>query len=288
MDFTSSGLIAQVKRRAAIPISQNLYSENDIISILNEELQNRIVPWITSLREDYFLEDVEYDTGESINEFEIPRNAIGGKIKSVSVWNNDKMSYPLLKTDENTLFDTRSGYRIENNKVKLYITKITSGKIKISYYKRPNEIVDYTKAGLITSVGTGVITVATMPAEITNGSDIDISCGQTPFEVNFSGQATVGVSTYTISSTAGVSVGDYVSAKGKSIFAQIPQEVIPLLCQASALRMAEYGGDYNAFQAALATYQQMESDSRNLLVPKVEFTTKKILARLKLSRWLWT
>ena len=288
MDFTSSGLIAQVKRRAAIPISQNLYTSDDIISILNEELQNRIVPWITSLREDYFLEEVEYDTGESITEFEIPRSSIGGKIKSVSVWNNDKMSYPLIKTDENTLFDSRNGYRIENNKVKLYITKIVSGKIKISYYKRPNEIIDYTKAGLITSVSSGTITVATMPAEITSGSDVDVSCGETPFEVKFSGEATNGVNTYSISDTSGISVGDYVSLKGKSIFAQIPQEVIPLLCQAATLRMMEYSGDYNAFQAALATYQQMESDSRNLLVPKVEFPTKKILGRLRLSRWLWT
>lgn len=288
MDFTSSGLISQVKRRAAIPISQNLYNESDIISILNEELQNRIVPWITSLREDYFLEEVEYDTGESINEFEIPREAVGGKIKSVSVWQNDKMSYPLLKTDENTLFDSRSGYRIENNKVKLYITKITSGKIRISYYKRPNEIVDYTKAGLITAVSTGTITVSTMPAEITTGDIVDVSCGKTPFEVVFSGQATNGVNSYSVSNAENISIGDYVSLSGKSIFAQIPQEVIPLLCQAVTLRMMEYSGDYNAFQAALATYQQMENDSRNLLVPKVEFPTKKILGRLKLSRWLWT
>ncbi|CAB4157320.1 hypothetical protein UFOVP683_15 [uncultured Caudovirales phage] len=288
MDFTSSGLIAQVKRRAAIPISQNLYTNDDIISILNEELQNRIVPWITSLREDYFLEEAEYSTGESIMEFEIPRDAIGGKIKSVSVWNNDKMSYPLLKTDENTLFDSRNGYRIENNKVKLYITKITSGKIRISYYKRPNEIVDYTKAGLITSVSSGSFTVATAPAEIITGNTIDISCGQTPFEVVSSASVTVNVNTYSVSSTTGISVGDYASLTKKSIFAQIPQEVIPLLCQACTLRMMEYSGDYNAFQAALATYQQMENDSRNLLVPKVEFPTKKILGRLKLSRWLWS
>jgi hypothetical protein len=288
MDFTSSGLIAQVKRRAAIPVSQNLYTNDDIISILNEELQNRIVPWITSLREDYFLEETEYSTGESITEFEIPRDAIGGKIKSVSVWNNDKMSYPLLKTDENTLFDSRNGYRIENNKVKLYITKITSGKIRISYYKRPNEIVDYTKAGLITSVSSGSFTVATAPAEIITGNTIDISCGQTPFEVVSSASVTVNVNTYSVSSTTGISVGDYASLTKKSIFAQIPQEVIPLLCQACTLRMMEYSGDYNAFQAALATYQQMENDSRNLLVPKVEFPTKKILGRLKLSRWLWS
>ena len=270
MDFTSSGLIAQVKRRAAIPISQNLYTNDDIISILNEELQNRIVPWITSLREDYFLEETEYSTGESIMEFEIPRDAIGGKIKSVSVWNNDKMSYPLLKTDENTLFDSRNGYRIENNKVKLYITKITSGKIRISYYKRPNEIVDYTKAGLITSVSSGSFTVATAPAEIITGNTIDISCGQTPFEVVSSASVTVNVNTYSVSSTTGISVGDYASLTKKSIFAQIPQEVIPLLCQACTLRMMEYSGDYNAF------------------VPKVEFPTKKILGRLKLSRWLWS
>ena len=46
MDFTSTGLIAQIKRRALIPTSQNLFTSSDIIDMLNEELQNRIVPYI--------------------------------------------------------------------------------------------------------------------------------------------------------------------------------------------------------------------------------------------------
>lgn len=288
MDFTSSGLITQIKRRAAIPISQNLYSNDDLIAILNEELQNRIVPWITSLREDYFLTDISYDTGEEITEFNIPRDSIGGKVKNVSIWNNDKMSYVLLKTDENTLFDSRSGYRIENGKIKLYVNKIVSGKLKISYYKRPNEIVSSLESALVSSVSTGSLSVATTPAEIITGSIIDVSSGKTPFEVKFSGAVTVSVSTYSISDTTGIEKGDYVSLNGKSIFAQIPQEVIPLLCQACVLRIMEYSGDYNGFQAALATYQQMESDSRNLLVPKVEFPVKKTLNRLGLTRWLWS
>jgi hypothetical protein len=288
MDFTSSGLITQIKRRAAIPISQNLYSNDDLIAILNEELQNRIVPWITSLREDYFLTDTSYATGEEITEFSIPRDSIGGKVKNVSIWNNDKMSYILLKADENTLFDSRSGYRIENGKIKLYANKIINGTLKISYYKRPNEIVSSLNAALVSSVSTGNLSVATTPAEITTGSSIDVSSGKTPFEVKFSGPVTVSVSTYSISDTEGIESGDYVSLKGKSIFAQIPQEVIPLLCQACVLRIMEYSGDYSGFQAALATYQQMESDSRNLLIPKVEFPVKKTLNRLGLTRWLWS
>jgi hypothetical protein len=288
MDFTSSGLITQIKRRAAIPISQNLYSNNDLISILNEELQNRIVPWITSLREDYFLDDVSYATGENITEFDIPRDSIGGKVKNVSIWNNDRMSYVLIKTNEDTLFDSRGGYRIENNKIRLYSNKITSGTLKISYYKRPNEIVDPIYAALISSVSSVSVTVATTPAEIITGRIIDISAGKTPFEVKFSGAVTVSSSTYSISSTTGIESGDYVSLNGKSVFAQIPQEIIPLLCQACVLRIMEYSGDYAGFQASLATYQQMESDSRNLLVPKVEFPVKKTLNRLGLTRWLWS
>ncbi len=88
MDFTSTGLIAQIKRRALIPTSQNLFSNSDFIDMLNEELQNRIVTYIMSVREDYLLKYNDILQDGSTKEFTIPYNAIGNKLNSVSLYDN--------------------------------------------------------------------------------------------------------------------------------------------------------------------------------------------------------
>ena len=72
MDFTSTGLIAQLKRRALVPTSQNLFTNSDLIAMLNEELQNRIVPYVLAVREDYFLTYKEYVQDGSMTELDIP------------------------------------------------------------------------------------------------------------------------------------------------------------------------------------------------------------------------
>ena len=86
MDFTSTGLIAQIKRRALIPTSQNLFTDSDLIAMLNEELQNRVIPYILSVREDYFLTYDEYTQNGSTTEIDIPTNAIGNKINQVNIY----------------------------------------------------------------------------------------------------------------------------------------------------------------------------------------------------------
>ena len=44
MDFTSTGLIAQIKRRALIPTSQNLFTSSDIISQMDDMELEKLMP----------------------------------------------------------------------------------------------------------------------------------------------------------------------------------------------------------------------------------------------------
>ena len=293
MDFTSTGLIAQIKRRALIPTSQNLFISSDIIDMLNEELQNRIVPYIMNVREDYFLTYDEITQDGTQTEIDIPYDAIGNKINQINLYTSttdDSFFATIPRLTPSQINDIFGGYYIEGNKIKLYPKAISSGKLRIYYYKRPSEIVASTRWAIVSTINTNtsIVCSTNLPANITTGSEIDIVKNIQPWDTTKETTAgTVSGATVNLSDTSDISVGYYVCSKDESPFAQIPQDTIPLLIQSVVVRMMEYMGDTNGLQAGLLTYAQMESDNRGLISPRVDAQPKKISVKNRLSRYLW-
>lgn len=293
MDFTSTGLIAQIKRRALIPTSQNLFTSSDIIDMLNEELQNRIVPYIMNVREDYFLTYNEITQDGTQTEIDIPYDAIGNKINQITLYTSttdDSFFATIPRLTPSQINDYFGGYYIEGNKIKLYPKAIASGKLRIYYYKRPSEIVASTRWGIVSTINTNtsIVCSTNLPANITTGSEIDIVKNIQPWDtIKETTAGTVSGATVNLSDTSDISVGYYVCSKDESPFAQIPQDTIPLLIQSVVVRMMEYMGDTNGLQAGLLTYAQMESDNRGLISPRVDAQPKKISVKNRLSRYLW-
>ena len=293
MDFTSTGLIAQLKRRALVPTSQNLFTNSDIIAILNEELQNRIVPYVLAVREDYFLTYKEYVQDGSTTEIDIPYDAIGNKINQINLYTattDDSFFASVPRLTVSQINDYFGGYYIEGNKIKIFPQPISSGNLRIYYYRRPSEIVETTRTPIISTVNTNtsIICNINIPTNITTGAAIDIVKSSQPWDtVKKTTAGTVSSATILLSDTSDIEVGYYVCNRDESPFAQIPQDTIPLLIQAVYLRMMEYMGDTNGLNAALLTYAQMESDNRNLISPRVDAQPKKISSKNRLQRYLW-
>ena len=293
MDFTSTGLIAQLKRRALIPTSQNLFSDSDLIAMLNEELQNRVIPYILAVREDYFLTYDEYTQNGNTTEIDIPKNAIGNKINQVNIYtasSDDSFFASVPRLTVSQINDYYGGYYIQGSKIKIFPQAITSGQLRIYYYRRPSEIVATSRTAIISTVNTNtsIVCSTNLPANITTGSNIDIVSNEQPWDTITERTAgTVLNATLDLTDTTDIEIGYYVASRGESPFAQIPQDTIPLLIQAVVVRMMEYMGDNNGLQSALLTYAQMESDNRNLITPRVDAQPKKISAHRRLSRYLW-
>jgi hypothetical protein len=293
MDFTSTGLIAQIKRRALIPTSQNLFTDSDLIAMLNEELQNRVIPYILAVREDYFLTYNEYTQNGSTTEIDIPKNAIGNKINQVNIYtasSDDSFFASVPRLTVSQINDYYGGYYIQGSKIKIFPQAITSGQLRIYYYRRPSEIVATSRTAVISTINTNtsIVCSTNLPANITTGSSIDIVSNEQPWDTITERTAgTVLNATLDLTDTTDIETGFYVSSRGESPFAQIPQDTIPLLIQAVVVRMMEYMGDNNGFQSAILTYAQMESDNRNLITPRVDAQPKKISAHRRLSRYLW-
>ena len=293
MDYTSTGLISQIKRRALIPTSQNLFTSTDIIDMINEELQNRIIPYIMSVREDYYLTYDEYTIDGTFNSLDIPSNAIGNKINQISVYSgniNDEFIGNIARLTVSQLSNGFSGYYLEGNKIKFYpnLQYQNLYKLRIYYYRRPSEVVAITDCGLINTVNTNTSIVCdTLPATITTGSSIDIVNNNQPWDtLSRLTAGTVNLQTIDLTDTTNISVGNYVALRNKSPYAQVPQDVIPLLIQAVVVRMLEYMGDSQGLQNSMLTYAQMESDNRALISPRVDNQPKKIVNSNRLRNYL--
>jgi len=233
--------------------------------MLNEELQNRIVTYIMSVREDYLLKYNDILQDGSTKEFTIPYNAIGNKLNSVSLYDNrDSNSFNISHVPRLALsqINEMAGYYLEGNKIKVTPQAFNSGYLRVYYYRRPSDIVPLTSVGLISSIVTNTsITCASLPNTITTGTEIDIVSNDSPFQTIKSVTAgTVAGSVINLSDTSDIESGFYVCL--------------------------EYMGDANGLQNSMLTYAQMESDNRNLISPRVDGQPKKIVSSKRLQRHL--
>jgi hypothetical protein len=289
MNFNSSGLIKQIKRRALVPTSQSLFTDNELIDIINEELQNRIIPYVMNVREDYFLSYIDVNTsGQLLTEYTIPSDSIGGKIHQINIiTNNDNDINSILpRITVGQIINGLSGYYIEGNKIKFY-PALRQDKIRIYYFKRPAEVVNLLDTATIDIVNPTNIECISIPTSIDTGTEIDIISSIQPWDKVATKTVLLKTSQILdLDNTNDIFVGYFVAKKGQSPFAQISQDIIPLLTQACVVRVMEAMNDQAGFQNAMMTYSQMESDNRNLISPRVTNQPKKISTINRLSRFI--
>jgi hypothetical protein len=288
-DYTTTGLIEQVKRRISIPPSQNLITTARFISILNDELQTRIVPFLMSMREEWFVTYVDYSTDGTTSEYDIPSDAVGQKLRDVQLWQNGKQYKNVPRLAPEQLVDSYFGFYVQNNKIIIYPDALASGyTLRISYFKRTNDLVSTNDAGYISTASSNQITLSTTPpATFINGAEIDIISKNSPFitKETLTISNVVG-STITFTSNTTAVTGDYACISGESVYPNIPIECIAMLCQSAGIRVLEALGDTEGLQIAMANYAQIEQSAKSTLSPKVDGEVKRVINRRRLMRYI--
>src|SRR5262245_40794814 len=80
--YTNDELLENIRLRAMLPESQNLYTDERLLMLANDELQTVIYPMIMSIRGYYFVA-VDTQTMTNSLEYDIPGDAIGTKVFDV-------------------------------------------------------------------------------------------------------------------------------------------------------------------------------------------------------------
>lgn len=160
--MTSDDIITSVKRRISFPVSQNTFSNDDILAFANEELLTSQLPSILQYHEEYYVYKVLVPLVANISRYTIPDRAIGMKLRDLKWTDQDGNFFEMTRiADGDKAFFQRSiganqqihKFYMEGNDVILTpeVVDAPTGALNFFIFIRPNQLVDTARAAYIKS-----------------------------------------------------------------------------------------------------------------------------------------
>jgi len=302
-NYTTTELLADIKRKAFVPISQITFDDPALLSVCDEEIQTGIVPLLMSVREEYLVDYVLLPVDGTTASFDIPSRAIGAKLRNVTILVNptvqaeqpNERSLPEINAEDavfNNYFNNflaLQAFFLRDNQVILSpaASSFAGQTLKLYYFKRPNKLILTSACSQITSVSSNQAIVNLVPTNFGTGGTlsitVDVVKAKPPFELmTMDLDITIDTTTNTATfpadlSTYGISTGDYICLAGESPIPILPVEIFSLLAQKVAVKLLASLGDDKNFQIAADRLKDMEHNIRELISNRVEGATRKVV-----------
>lgn len=297
IDYTMTGIVADLKRSGAMPTHQSLFQDDDFINLMSDDMKTVIVPMLMSVVENHF--QTEYDTTVivDVDTYSIPWRAIGNKLKAVEIFDTDgtsrlatlaRLDLRDVASDVSTSYSSLSGFRMEGSDVVLSPINVWTGKtLRMTYFRRPNNLVSVNDTGQVVAIdaGTGVVQLDNVPTAWTTTDTLDCIKNEPPFKAVAEEQAITLISGFDVTFSSvptNLAIGDYVALKGQSPIPQIPYDAFPLLSQRGVVAALSAVAP-QAAAGAEKTYMSMEKKFVNMISPRVDDAPKKLVNR----RGIW-
>jgi hypothetical protein len=292
--FTADDLITSIKKRGRVPTSQTTFTNANLLTLADQELEVGLLPQIMKNREDYYLHETDIDVVSGKSQYRIPKRAIGGKVKSVCLVESNGDENPLEKIDyENRIYYTNAAnpvFYIKNNSIVIVPepdTTLAAQTLRVSYFIRPSSLVLESSAATITAINTNTneVTVSAVPSTITASTPIDFVRSDGGFECLDIDVTPTGLTstTFTFSSLpTDLEVGDYICLAGETPIPQIPAELHTVLALRVTVTVLASLGFINEMKAVQKKLEEAEEAVGHLISPRVDSNAKKIINRRSL------
>lgn len=295
--LNSTKLVESVRKRAMIPTDTSVYTDQDILDIINEEMDIGLLPTLLSLNEEHLVNYIEYNTDSNTARFKIPYRAIANKLRDVAYVDSTNGIYEMSRISLEELSDYRSSrttynenvFYVEGDEIVLVDNNLgTYEKIRMYYYLRPNTIVKQNEVGTITAIDrtAGVITLSNFPDSFNSIPEMDFINSKTPNNTYSYDVVPTSINSTTKTVTfspenipVDLSVGDFLCVKEQSPVPQIPTEMHPVLAQMAAVHILEALGDSEGLRNALTRLEQMKTATMSIVDDRVEGAPQKIKPR---------
>lgn len=289
LDYTTDELLNDVKRRASVPVSQNLFDASEMLAFLSNQMIGLLVPRIMSVREDFFVKYEDVDIVSGTTRYGIPRRAIGQKLRDIKLVGSSgaETDIPRLGYKEKDFdYSHLWGYFFEGENIVLYPDEkgFLQEDVRMYYFRRPNRLVRTSDAGKITAIDTGTneVTLDNAPTSWTASTVFDVIKGQPGFESVQDDQTITNIAgnILTFSSLpSAMAVNDYVAEQGESPIPQIPYEAFSILAELGAVQVMKSLGHMSAMQASQAMLNVLEEGLLTMISPRADGTPKKVVSR---------
>lgn len=306
MAYFTEDLIVSIKNRSLAPISQNTFSDSDLLLLAYEEMELKLLSDLVKAREDFFLtsELVSIQSGNA--RYSVPSRAIGESIKAL-FYLESGIERKLQKIDISESYKwygqtgSPSVFAFEGSEVVIFPTPSNSaGQLDFKFAAKPNKLVLSTYCGAITSVSNDTTNASfvvntDLTASLSVGAYVDFISVRSPFKTYVyrlpilqitSNQIDVSLSgVVNGAGTIKPQVGDYICPSESSNIPQIPTAFHPVLAQMTAVRLLESLGDAKKLAAARATQEQMRTEALSLVRNRVESLPEKIRPKKNLNAY---
>lgn len=307
INYSIDSLLSSVKQRSMNADNQSLLTNNDIVRIASEELQGVILPYIESVKNEYYVteEDIPFVSGTT--SYVMPQRATGTKLRDVCLVDNQGNQVLLNYINPEDLKSSwayapyQFGFYPKDHTIELVLGNlIGSGNysfVRMIYFRRPNTLcttaaADSTtaNAGQVVSFDTNAktITLDFAPTTWSTSTQFDIINSMPPFQSRVDDATVTNIAgfvlTFTDALPSGLSVGDWVSEANFSPIPQMPVECHRVLEALTAARILQYTGD-PSFSVMQAMAEGMKKDLMQILSPRVDGSPRKIPVRNRLWGW---
>lgn len=303
IDYSVNALLTSVKQRSMNASNQNLLSDADIVRIASEELQGVILPYVESLKHEYYVTNQDQTYVSGTTKYNIPQRATGTKLRDVMLVDNMGNEVLLNYVNEEDMKSSwayapyQFGFVVTDYSINLVLgNNLGSGNysfVRMKYFRRPNTLCmtgSSGNAGQVVSFNTvaQTITLDFAPTTWTSSTTFDIINSVPPFQSRVDDAAITSIAgfvlTFANALPSGLSVGDWVSEANFSPIPQMPVECHRVLEALTAARILQYTGD-PAFQVMQAMADGMKKDLIQILSPRVDGSPQKIPIRNRLWGW---
>lgn len=310
--YTTDALIPTLRLLPLMPSVQALFSNADLVTIMDFEMSSKILPMIDNQAEEYFIaiDDITYT--QSIRVYSLPVRATADKLRSVSFIdsNDNEIRIPRLRP-EDIMSNVNStglainpalwGFYLQNDKVILYLGSFTGSSnaykfLRLRFVRMPSTLVQEAACGQITAIVGNVVTINAVPSTFLTTVTYDIVSNSPQMFVSQGDDLTatsiVG-SNITFSSlptdAAGntlAQVGDWVCLAMQSPIPQIPfKPGFQLLLQLSAAKCLEIHGDTQGFNVAMSQAADMKNYFISVITPRVDGNVIRLTSPNSLYGW---
>lgn len=293
-DYTTDGLIENIKRRGAIPADQSTYLPAEMIKMADDEMQIRLVPILFQSKADFFLTFSDVTTTSSLS-YDIPEAAFNRALHSIffvdAAGNETELTYVDFNEETFAALDyPRGACFTRGEKLHLFPRAFPDRTLRLYYYRLPNRLVPTTEAAQVTAVdsGTGIVTTTGVPADWTAGTTVCCVKGRPGFQLRFAARDLTAASspTVTLADVSDIEIGDWIALEGDSPIPQLPVEAQPVLAQATIAKILEGLGDPGLAAAktdlrdALAAYVAITG-------PRIDRGPKSLVSRRRLLNYMF-
>lgn len=161
--LTSSTLLEAVKRECMMPESQIALSDDDLLDMANQEMRVGLLPTVMQFHEEFgVFTDAPFPILPNQSAYQVPYRAVGGKIRTVFYQDESNNFCRLTRIDPPQIPYYQQS-NVQNNYITFFmqgdfvvllpnVTSNPTGSLVMSYYMRPNELVDESRVSTIKSI----------------------------------------------------------------------------------------------------------------------------------------